>query len=102
MGRLFTYPWEIREGPLGGSPYSLEEMIAINPDILFVLSYNNADPNGPPLSEVLAQNPLWGQLKAVQNGAVHEVNTDLWGNGRGTRSLGATAEEALELAGAAR
>lgn len=67
-----------------------------------MLSYNNADPNGPPLSEVLAQNPLWGQLKAVQNGAVHEVNTDLWGNGRGTRSLGATAEEALELAGAAR
>ncbi len=102
MRRLFTYPWEVREGPLGGSPYSLEEMISINPDILFILSYHNADPNGPPLSEVLKSNPLWGQLKAVRNGAVHEVNTGLWGNGRGTRSLGAVAEEALKLANPSR
>lgn len=100
MGRLFTYPWEIREGPIGGSPYSLEEMIPINPEILFVLTYNNADPNGPPLSKVLAENPLWGRLAAVQDGCVHEVDTGLWGNGRGTRSLGATAQEALELANA--
>lgn len=102
MGRLFTYPWEVRQGPLGGSPYSLEEMVSINPDVLFVETYHNADPNGPPLSSALADNPLWGQLKAVQNGAVYEVNTGLWGNGRGTRSLGAVAEEALELADSSR
>ncbi len=102
MGRLFTYPWEVRNGPLGGSPYSLEEMVRIDPEILFVLTYNNADPDGPPLSEVLAANPLWGQLAVVRNGAVHEVDTGLWGNGRGTRSLGAVAEQALELAAADR
>ncbi len=101
VARLFTYPFEARTaGPIGGSPYSLEEMVAIDPDMLFVLTYNNADPNGPPLSEVLARNPLWGQLTAVRTGAVHEVDTGLWGNGRGTRSLGAVAEEALRLAGA--
>lgn len=102
MGRLFSYPWEMRDGPLGGSPYSLEEMISVDPDILFVLSYNNADPDGPPLSETLADDPLWGQLAAVQNDAVYEVDTGLWGNGRGTRSLGAVAEEALDLANAGR
>jgi len=85
MARLFTYPFEVRTpGPISGSPYSLEEMVAINPDILFVLTYNNADPNGPPLSEILTRNPLWGQLTAVRTSAVHEVNTDPWGHGRGT------------------
>ncbi|MGH8933541.1 MAG: ABC transporter substrate-binding protein [Egibacteraceae bacterium] len=101
MGRLFDYPWEVREGPLGGSLYSLEEIAAVDADIIFVLTYNNADPNGPPLSEVLASNPLWSQLTAVKNGDVHEVNTSLWGNGRGTRSLGEVATEALDLANAA-
>lgn len=102
MGRLFTYPWEERQGPLGGSPYSLEEMVSVDPDILFVLTYNEADPDGPPLSDVLGDNPLWGQLTAAREGAVYEVDTGLWGNGRGTRSMGAVAEEALELADSAR
>lgn len=100
LARLFTYPFEARTpGPIGGSPYSPEELAATKPDIPFVLTYNNADPNAPPLSEVLARNPLWGQPTAVRTGAAHEVDTGLRGNGRGTRSLGAVAEETLKLAG---
>lgn len=86
--------------PVSLCPTASSEIVTIDPDILFVETYNNADPKAPPPSEILARNPLWGQLTAVRTGAVHEVNTGLWGTGRGTRSLGAVAEEALKLADA--
>ncbi len=42
-------------------PYSLEKVLAVNPDVIFVDSGGATTP----LSKALASNPLWGQLKAV-------------------------------------
>lgn len=95
MSRLFDYPWEAREGALGGAPYSTEEILATGTDVIFALTYN-ADDSLPSLSEQLADDPVLQSLTAVQQDAVFEVSTDVWGNGRGTRSLGIVLEEALE------
>ncbi len=99
LERLFDYPWEQRGEVIGVSPYSVEEIVATDADVLFVMTYTS-DPSDPGFSEVLVDDPLWGQLTAVRNGAVHEVSSDLWGNGRGTRSLGEVATEARELVNA--
>lgn len=97
LGRLFTFPWEQRGEIIGASTYSVEEIVANDVDVLFVMTYKS-DPSDPDFSEVLVDDPVWGQLAAVREGAVYEVSTDLWGDSRGTRALGIVATEALELA----
>ncbi|MER5833940.1 ABC transporter substrate-binding protein [Streptomyces sp. NPDC002130] len=88
--KLADYPWKSRG--VEGS-YSLEEILAADVDVLFVetLSFGEADGK---LSEKLAKNPLWGKIPAVRNGDVHEVNSEVWAKGRGTRSLGIVLDEA--------
>ncbi|MEN3583842.1 ABC transporter substrate-binding protein [Streptomyces sp. ZYX-F-203] len=88
--RISDYPWESRG--VEGS-YSLEEILAGDVDVLFVetLSFGGADAE---LSETLAENPLWGRIPAVRNGDVHEVDSEVWAKGRGTRSLGIVLDEA--------
>ncbi|MEU6912469.1 ABC transporter substrate-binding protein [Streptomyces olindensis] len=88
--KLADYPWKSRG--VEGS-YSLEEILAADVDVLFVetLSFGEADGK---LSEKLAKNPLWGKIPAVKNGDVHEVNSEVWAKGRGTRSLGIVLDEA--------
>ncbi|GAB2918897.1 MULTISPECIES: ABC transporter substrate-binding protein [Streptomyces] len=88
--KLADYPWKSRG--VEGS-YSLEEILAADVDVLFVetLSFGEADGR---LSEKLAKNPLWGKIPAVRTGDVHEVNSEVWAKGRGTRSLGLVLDEA--------
>ncbi|MBG0857817.1 ABC transporter substrate-binding protein [Streptomyces spinoverrucosus] len=88
--KFADYPWKSRG--VEGS-YSLEEILARDVDVLFVetLSFGEADGK---LSEKLAKNPLWGKIPAVRNGDVHEVNSEVWAKGRGTRSLGIVLDEA--------
>jgi iron complex transport system substrate-binding protein len=88
--KLADYPWKSR-GVEGG--YSLEEILARDVDVLFVetMSFGGADGK---LSEKLAKNPLWKKIPAVRNGAVHEVDSEVWAKGRGTRSLGIVLDEA--------
>lgn len=88
--KLAQYPWKSRG--VEGS-YSLEEILAQGVDVLFVetMSFGEADGN---LSEKLAKNPLWGKIPAVKNGDVHEVDSEVWAKGRGTRSLGIVLDEA--------
>lgn len=93
LGRIYDYPWPQRNGEQE-SVYSLEEVIATGADVMFVLTYNSKAED-PKFSEVLVKDPLWKQLNAVKNGKVHEVDTGLWGSGRGTRSLGIVIDEAL-------
>ncbi|NJQ03187.1 ABC transporter substrate-binding protein [Streptomyces zingiberis] len=88
--RIAEYPWKSR-GVEGG--YSLEEILAKDVDVLFVETMSFGDADGR-LSEKLAANPLWGKIPAVRNGAVHEVNSEVWAKGRGTRSLGIVLDEA--------
>ncbi|WP_409475098.1 ABC transporter substrate-binding protein [Streptomyces sp. HC307] len=88
--KLADYPWKSRG--VEGS-YSLEEILAADVDVIFseTISFGEADGK---LSEKLAENPLWGKIPAVENGDVHEVNSEVWAKGRGTRSLGIVLDEA--------
>ncbi len=88
--RIADYPWKSRG--VEGS-YSLEEILAKDVDVLFVETLSFGDAEGE-LSEKLAGNPLWSKIPAVKNGDVHEVNSEVWAKGRGTRSLGIVLDEA--------
>lgn len=99
MKEISNYPWKVEkpeDDPYGeGSvPYSLEKLLVENPDVIFVESYSYS-PGTKPVSEQLAESPLWSKLKAVQNEQVHEVRSPIWGDGRGTRSLSILMDEAL-------
>ncbi|MBD2868471.1 ABC transporter substrate-binding protein [Paenibacillus sp. IB182493] len=101
MKEISDYPWKVEkpeDDPYGeGSvPYSLEKLLVEDPDVIFVESYSYA-PDTKPVSEQLAESPLWSKLKAVQNGQVHEVRSPIWGDGRGTRSLGVMLDESLAI-----
>jgi iron complex transport system substrate-binding protein len=88
--KISHYPWKSRG--VEGS-YSLEEILAQDVDVLFVETMSFGDADGK-LSEKLAANPLWGKIPAVKNGDVHEVDSEVWAKGRGTRSLGIVLDEA--------
>ncbi|MFH8976906.1 ABC transporter substrate-binding protein [Streptomyces sp. NPDC017890] len=88
--KLAGYPWTSRG--VEGS-YSLEEILARDVDVLFVETISFGEPDGK-LSQKLAKNPLWGRIPAVRNGDVHEVDSEVWAKGRGTRSLGIVLDEA--------
>ncbi|MFJ5731764.1 ABC transporter substrate-binding protein [Streptomyces paradoxus] len=88
--KIARYPWKSR-GVEGG--YSLEEILAQGVDVLFVETMSFGDADGK-LSEKLAGNPLWSKIPAVKNGDVHEVDSEVWAKGRGTRSLGIVLDEA--------
>ncbi|MFI1952326.1 ABC transporter substrate-binding protein [Streptomyces xinghaiensis] len=88
--KIAEYPWKSRG--VEGS-YSLEEILARDVDVLFVETMSFGDADGK-LSEKLAKNPLWSKIPAVRNGDVHEVNSEVWAKGRGTRSLGIVLDEA--------
>ncbi len=88
--KLAAYPWKSRG--VEGS-YSLEEILARDVDVLFVETIAFGESDGK-LSEKLAKNPLWEKIPAVKNGDVHEVNSEVWAKGRGTRSLGIVLDEA--------
>ncbi|MFI8191868.1 ABC transporter substrate-binding protein [Streptomyces sp. NPDC085946] len=88
--KIADYPWKSRG--VEGS-YSLEEILARDVDVLFVETMSFGETDGT-LSEKLSGNPLWGKIPAVRDGDVHEVNSEVWAKGRGTRSLGLVLDEA--------
>ncbi|MNI21055.1 putative ABC transporter substrate-binding lipoprotein YhfQ precursor [compost metagenome] len=101
LKEISNYPWKVdnpKDDPYGeGSvPYSLEKLLVENPDVIFVESYSYS-PGTKPLSEQLAASPIWSKVKAVQNKQVHEVRSPIWGDGRGTRSLGIMLDETLAI-----
>ncbi|MCX2968686.1 MULTISPECIES: ABC transporter substrate-binding protein [Streptomyces] len=88
--KIADYPWESR-GVSG--TYSMEEILARDVDVLFVETLSFGDDTGA-LSETLAANPLWNRIPAVRNGDVHEVDSEVWAKGRGTRSLSLVLDQA--------
>jgi iron complex transport system substrate-binding protein len=95
LGLLFTYPFPAKgTDATTASNYSVEELLAKQPDVVFVYSLLFSS-NDRTLSAQLADNPVWKQIPAVQQGHVHETHAKLWGSGRGTRSLTAVIDEAM-------
>jgi iron complex transport system substrate-binding protein len=81
----------------GGIQFSLEQVLAENPDVLFVQTYGFGPVPPEPLSVQLAANPLWSEITAVKNNEVHEVSFAVWSTGRGLRSLTLVLDEAMPL-----
>ncbi|QFU88309.1 ABC transporter substrate-binding protein [Amycolatopsis sp. YIM 10] len=101
LAHLFNYPFPAKNSDVDtASNYSVEELLARQPDVIFVYSLLFTS-DAVPLSRQLADNPVWREIPAVKTGAVHEMNPDLWGKGRGTRSLTAIVREAVDKAPAA-
>ncbi len=102
LAEVTGYPWP-KPPPdqgghaSGGMQFSLEGVLSIDPDVIFIQTIAFPGFQPPPLAEQLAANPLWGELRAVQNGEIHEVSFSLWSTGRGTRSLGLVLDEAMPL-----
>lgn len=95
LDRLFAYPFPAKGADVEtASNYSVEELLARQPDVVFVYSllFSAEDRT---LSDQLADNPVWQQIPAVRAGQVHEMHAKLWGSGRGLRSLAAVVDEAL-------
>jgi iron complex transport system substrate-binding protein len=99
LSQVTDYPWPA-PGPgapaasdhePGAIPYSLEKILAVNPDVLFIASVGAAQP----LSKQLASSPVWSRLKAVQTHQVYEVNPAYYIFGRGTESLSLALDDAM-------
>ncbi|MDQ0859936.1 ABC transporter substrate-binding protein [Bacillus sp. V2I10] len=98
LGELTKYPWEARKGSNEeGAQFSLEEVLKQDPNVIFVETFSFGAEKGPALSEQLAKNPIWRELKAVKNGEVHEVRTNIWASGRGVGSLNIVLEDAMSI-----
>lgn len=99
LAQVTSYPWPApsanaapaSDHEAGAEAFSVERILAQNPDTLLIASFG-----GPqPLSKQLAANPAWSQLKAVQGGRVYEVNPSYYIFGRGTISLGLALDDAM-------
>ena len=69
--------------PPGFTNYSLEQLVALDPDVILVASIGR--PGAPPTSQQLASNPAWSGLRAVKNGRVQEISTDAMVQSAGPR-----------------
>lgn len=99
IAQIANYPWtsDQSEGHHSGSAQlSLEDILKEDPDVLFVETFQFGE-DSPSLSEQLASNPVWGELKAVKAENVYEVRTNVWANGRGIGSLTIILDEAMAL-----
>jgi iron complex transport system substrate-binding protein len=98
LAAVTNYPWSL-SGPMapdrepGSLQFSLEELLAKDPDV--ILSITQGSGADGKLSEILAANPIWSQLKAVQTGRVYEVSFSNYVTGRGLVSLGLALDDAM-------
>lgn len=98
LGQVFAYPWPNKGGGWDtAQAYSVEEILAVDPQLIFLQSFTSS-PDAPKASTELAANPVWQQIAAVRDGKVVEVDTALWTAGRGPRALGLVLDEAVAAA----
>lgn len=94
---IAEYPFEASESQSEFGTFTIEQLLERDPDIIFAMSADANGLQGAPINEVLADDPLWGQLRAVQNGKVYDVDPVLWAYGRGTRSLSLVLDQAMTI-----
>ena len=94
---IAEYPFDASESQSDFGTFTIEQLLERDPDVIFAMSADENGLQGEPINEVLADDPLWGQLSAVQNGAVYDVDPVLWAYGRGTRSLSLVLDQAMPI-----
>lgn len=87
LATVSQYPWGGQKA--GGMSISLSKILQVNPDVIFVESFTRlqGSSTAPLLSQELAKNPLWNQLKAVKNHRVYEVDPNIWQTDRSAMGL---------------
>ena len=75
--------------------FSVEQLLGIDPDVLFVQTFGFGPTPPQPVSEQLVDNAIWRELAAVQNGEVYEVDFFVWGTSRGIRGTTVALDEAM-------
>ena len=97
LARAVVYPEEFsgcdihQEFP----SFSVEQLLGIDPDVIFVQTFGFGPTPPQPVSEQLADNVIWKELLAVQNGEVYEVDFFIWGTSRGIRGTNFVLDEAM-------
>jgi iron complex transport system substrate-binding protein len=76
----------------GSLQYSLERVLEKDPDVLLIETQGGGSPT---LTQQLAANPIWSQLKAVKTNQAYDVRFDLYVAGRGPRSLHLALADAM-------
>jgi len=98
LAEVATYAFEFPDCVHGTFPsFSLEQLLTIDPDVIFVETFGFGPTPPEPVSQQLANHPIWSQLKAVQNGEVHEVSFEVWGTTRGLHGSRLVLDEAVPL-----
>lgn len=83
IGGATAYPWpDASEGDGGFLEINLEQILDVDPAWIWVLDFG-FDPEAPALVDQLAEEPVWGSLRAVEDGHV-EVAPPWWGGTNGT------------------
>ncbi|MFC4558445.1 Fe(3+) dicitrate ABC transporter substrate-binding protein [Virgibacillus kekensis] len=80
----------IQDGSDRYNKINLEQVVKFNPDILFLMKAGEET-----IISEWEQNSLWGNISAVQNEDVYEVDRDTWSRFRGLISSEAILEEAV-------
>ena len=97
LAHAVAYPPEFSSCDVHGEfpSFSVEQLLGIDPDVIFVQTYGFGPTPPQPVSEQLAENAIWKELKAVQNGEVYEVDFFIWGTSRGIRGTNVVLDEAM-------
>ncbi len=77
--------------------FSVEQLLSIDPDVIFVQTFGFGPTPPQPVSEQLADNAIWSELSAVQNQQVFEVSFPIWGTSRGIHGATVALDEAMPL-----
>lgn len=69
-GCLITANEQAAPGARGVAPFSLERVVAANPDVILIVQHGQADN----VKEALAVMPAWNSLRAVRQARVHVLS----------------------------
>ncbi len=97
LAHAVAYPEEFTDCEVHGSfpSFSVEQLLSIDPEVIFVQTFGFGPEPPQPVSEQLADNVIWSELRAVQNGEVYEVDFFIWGTSRGIRGTNFVLDEAM-------
>jgi len=97
LARCADYAFTFEGGPHEYPTFSLEQLLAIDPEVIFVETVGFGAEPPVDLTVQYAENPIWSELQAVRNGDVHEVSFEIWGTTRGIHGVSSVLDEALPL-----
>ena len=101
MKEVTAYPWDLPAGVQAATQFSLEKMLEINPDVIFVGQNYQLNPDGTTslakgeleTRDKLKSDPFWSQIAAVKNGKVFEL--ERWEVTGATLALGKLLDDVM-------